>query len=113
MPNWKEYNVKSAPKEGTIVKAKLTKVTEGKVRDFVTGNGIAAWGDKNAAAINLTALTPDGAERNMLCTLPKDKTVPGNSKLGKWNTKYGKFPEVGDEVELIADEKGFFQFLLE
>ena len=125
------YNAKNAeegkgsnlPKDEILVGV-ITNIEDGKVKDFIPESAVEGWkGDVNSPAINLNLdITVEKGETKTVEKLTQmftyisenGKTIySSRSNLGKYNTKYGKLPEVGDQVKVITDEHGYGKIKIE
>lgn len=97
----------------TILDGKITKIEDGVVKDFVKNTD--AWDNSDSAAINVTVevknpVTQAAFNIHKLFTYTMEEqqmTYHVKSNLGKYKAKYGKLPEVGDDVKIITDSDGF------
>lgn len=102
------------PKVGDRMEATITDIKSDKLGNLIPPEILVKWesGDANAPAIEIVAECSDGAIRRRTIQLPVDNQVHPNSNLAKWRNSYGSFPSVGQKVFLLADTKGFYQFLV-
>lgn len=111
MNNLKE---KEMPKAGTKIDAKVTEIKSGVLGDFIEQSVLDTWKNANAndPAIEIHATTSEGFIRKRTLPTPKNEEVYPSSNLGKWKKTYGQYPHEGQEIYLIADGEGFYQFVL-
>jgi len=114
-----EYNPESlkmreTPKAGSRCDAIVEKIEAGTLGDFVAPDALAKWNGAKTTdtAIRVIARTTDGFERKK--TMPIDPTgaVHPKSNLAKWNAAYGGFPKEGQQIFMIADSEGYWQFFV-
>lgn len=91
----------------------IIEVQDGKVKDFVRPSVLEKFENKESTAINLIIEVLVGEERklinNFFTYIDEDgKTkFTKNSNLGKYVAKYEKAPEIGDQVKILSDSKGY------
>lgn len=111
------------PEEGDRVGAKIVDIESGVLRDFVRPEYLPSWAeDKNDAAsvevagektaIRITAKTKSGITKRRIFHYPPNMMVSPRSNLAKWRKVYGEYPHIGQEVELVADKDGYYDFLV-
>lgn len=112
--NPEEFKEKKVPKAGDRINAKVTEVKSGKLGDFVEKDALANWknADPESPAIEIIATTEEGHERKRTIPVPADGEVHPQSNLAKWKKSYGAYPSEGQEIFLIADGDGWYQFLI-
>lgn len=115
------YNAKEimeAKNEGPLGKDELyngviIEIQDGTVQDFVAPAALEKFNNKDSKAINLIVEVMMGDQRkliNQFYTYIDDDGITkytSNSNLGKYVSKYDKAPEVGDQVKVISDERGY------
>jgi hypothetical protein len=108
------YKDKPKPKAGTQINAVVKSIEDGKIKDFVGKEALTSWKNVNpdTQVIQVTAITETGFDRKKTIVTPMNDQVDERSNLGKWKAKYGAYPYVGQEIYLIADGDGYFQFAL-
>jgi hypothetical protein len=101
-----------------VLQGIITNISDGKVKDFVKNT--ENWkGDINGPAIEANIeVTYNGNKYdfNQLFTYSEEngKTAFSPlSNLGKYSKKYGKLPEVGDQVKCMTKADGFLKLKLE
>lgn len=120
------YNAKEAeetkgmaelPKD-TIFDGVIIDIKDGKVSDFIP-EGTPWKGDIENPAINLKVEVKVGDKQEQFTQLftyinedNKTKFTPG-SNLGKFNKKYGKLPETGDQIKIISNSDGYGKIKLD
>lgn len=106
------YTEKQLPKEGETMPATVTDIKEGTLGDFIPEEALAKWDNANAAdrAIQISALTQTGEIRKRVVQLPETEEIHPRSNLARWKANYGDYPKIGQEIVLIADKDGWFQF---
>jgi hypothetical protein len=96
---------------------KITAIKEGTKADF--------YGDEYWAAIKedkasieaqkkqpaLEVATENGA--TVVIAIPANKVVNPKSNLALWKKTYGKYPEVGQQINTKTDENGFQKVVIE
>lgn len=111
MYNPKEFEEKILPEAGDKIKAKIIQIDEGCLKEFVSEDAILKWGvSKDAPSIHIIAETSEGDVRKRVIVLPEDNKIHPQSNLGKWKTTFKEYPHVNQEIFLLADSKGFYQF---
>lgn len=108
-----EYKEKETVKEGTKQKAKVVSIEEGFIGQFIEEEVLSKWKgvDPQSPAIEVTVKADDGSQRKRVMPIPQDGYYHKNSNIAKWKRIYGGWPAIGQEVELIADNNGFWNFL--
>ena len=106
------FKEKVLPKVGTQIKGIVTNVEEGKLSDFVEADSLAKWQKANPEddCIQISCTTEDGLIRKRVIQLPTELEVHPKSNLANWKNKYGGYPALDQEIYLIADAEGWFQF---
>lgn len=99
--------------EGTVKDDEIISVEEGTLGKLIKNwdayvAGSQGEPDPNQAAIEVKSVL--GAR--MTISLPKTKEYHPKSNFGKWAKRYKSPPQVGQKVKVIANENGFFNFLL-
>jgi len=120
------YNAKDSKEmegvpAGVSAEGVIINIKDGKSRDFIkTDEARKSWkGDLDQTAIEVeieTKFKERSFKLSKMFTYTEEdgKTVFGtNSNLGKYNSYYGKLPEVGDKVKLLSNKDGFFRLLIE
>lgn len=79
-----------AIKQG-VIEAKIVKVEEGIVRDFVGEEYLDEFKDPDRGVIQVTIETPEGSTTTKILSM----SISKNSEIQKYKAKYGKYPEVG------------------
>ena len=104
---------KPVPKDGDRVKAVVKTVTKGVLKDFVPESVIATWDGRKPedAALEVSVTTEDGYNKTKVINYPENHMVSPKSVLAKWKKVYGQYPHDGQQIELVADEEGYYQFL--
>jgi hypothetical protein len=109
--NAKELDGRSLPKD-TILDGVITHIQDGKIKDFV--KDAAKWENPESDAIDLEIEmnTGDSMQKmHQLFTyiLSHDgrTSYTKSSNLGKYKIKYGKLPEVGDQLKIVTDGNGY------
>ena len=115
--NWKGYKLGEGRKPGDKEKGKVTGVEETTWRKYLTAKGkignIGSFEKPDDAQVLVRVEGADKVIAEDLLSMPKDgKEVAPNSNLGKYMQMYNKLPEVGDNVELMADKKGFWKLFV-
>jgi hypothetical protein len=112
-----EYNPESfvekkTPEIGDKKKAKVVEIKQGKLGELLERDVLERWkdADPEEQAIEVTAELENGMTRKKTITLPMGQEVHPKSNLGKWKKVYGDYPKVDQEIFLIADADGFYQF---
>lgn len=105
---------KTMPKAGTQIAATVSKIEEGTLKEFVPEDKLQKFENSSPEdrVLRVTAQSGEAGEieRNVLIMLPKDNEVHPKSKMAQWKKKYGDYPKEGQEVYLIADADGYYQF---
>lgn len=111
--NPEELQAQLTPKTGTRVKGKVTKIGKGTLGDFIQPDLLKTWegSQPDDPAIEVTIITSDGYEKRRVLKYPTNNMVSPKSNLAKWKKVYGGYPAEGQEIELVADENGFYQLL--
>ena len=117
------YNATNAKEQPTLPQDQIftgviTNIEDGTVSKFVKDT--TKWqGDVNQKAIEVNIEVIHNEikyDMNQLFTYneEKGKTVfSQKSNLGKYKGKYGKLPEVGDQVKLLTNKEGFLKLKLD
>ena len=123
MPYDSEKGKELVPEAGITAEGIVINIDDRQVKDFVTLNEEQKrnWkGDLDSEAINLTLeIFHDNKKLRIeqfftYKTNNEGQTEYGKkSNLGKYNTYYGKLPQVGDRVKTVTDVNGFFRLLIE
>lgn len=117
------YNPENA-KEGkgipqdTVLTDVITEIKDGTVKDFVKNT--EKWsGSVDTPCLELSInIEHDGKEYNFdqVMTYQEEEGVtiyPPKSNMGKYNKKYGKLPQKGDELKCVSDSNGFLKIKIE
>jgi hypothetical protein len=112
MYNPNEFVEKKVLKPGTTITAKVTDIKKGVLSDFMAAEVLAKWENTtpDAACIEVTATTADGFSRKKILPLPLTNEIHPKSNLAKWKKLFGAYPEEHQEIYLIADGEGYYQF---
>lgn len=115
--NWKGYTLGEGRKPGDKEKGKVIAIEETTWRKYLTANGkiqhLASFEKPDSPQIAVKAEGEDKVIVEDLLSLPeKGKEIAPNSNLGKYMQMYNKLPEVGDNVSLMADKKGFWKLFV-
>lgn len=115
-----EYNAEKLqevkiPLLGDKVKGIVVKIRKDELSKLLTPEVLKKWPSSRPEDIGIQVTaqleTIPPMENNFTMTLPKDGISVGpNSNLRKWKKAFGNFPIEGQEVYLIADEKGRYQY---
>jgi len=118
------YNAKESKEQmqlqpDKILNGVIATIDDGVVEDFVKNTD--KWqGDTKQKAINVTVDVDIGTDSkpqiSQLFTYLEEggKTVYSpKSNLGKYHKKYGKLPEVKDQIQVITDSDGFGKIKIE
>jgi len=126
------YNAKNAeeakgftgelPKD-TILTGIITKIEDGVVKEFISEEVAKNWqGDINSPGIRLTIEINIGEKEKEIVSIQQMYTYINEdgmtkytpkSNLGKFKLKYGKLPELGDQVKVITNENGYGKVKIE
>ena len=110
-----KLSVKKLPIAGTRTEAVVSRIEEGRLGDFVSAEALTKWDNPNpdAKSIRVTATNQDGVKADKIMSLPSEgNEVHPRSALGSWDRVYGGFPRVGQKVILLADENGYYRFIV-
>jgi hypothetical protein len=102
------------PVPGTKIEAVVLDIQSGLLRDFLTPEGLVNWKGCNGAekAINVTCVNhTEGFKRSKVLRFPEDGKAHPSSGFGIWKNVYGDYPHTQQKVYLIADAKGYYQFV--
>jgi len=110
--DWDKYKLVDGPKAGDKQKAEITKISETTWRKYLTDQGkadkIDSFERPDDPQLCIAVKAEDGKDIEQLFSMPKGDEISKISNLGMYNELYKKFPEVGDEIELMADKNGFW-----
>ena len=94
---------------------------DGKITDIRIGNSSEMFGDKQKydnrlgyiISVDVFMKGDNGEsikidEFDTFFSKPKPQFI-NKSKIGAYKKKYGKYPDVNDEVRVIVDDNGFYQ----
>lgn len=111
--NPEELQTQITPKAGNRVKAHVTSIQQGTLGDFIPPELLKSWdgSQPDDPAIEVTIHTVDGYQKRRVLKYPTNNMVSPKSNLAKWKKVYGGYPHIGQEIELVADEEGFYQLL--
>lgn len=104
---------KEVPKVGTKMTGKVIEVNEGKWSNFVSKENLAKFKnyDPFEDVIEVVAELEDGTKvKRSPLSVPKDGQVHPKSNLGQWKKQYLGYPTIGQEIECIVGENGFWEF---
>ena len=115
-PNKIEIGIPQTAPPNTRVDGIVIRIEEGTVKQFYSPEALAKYEDRNpeAAAINVVVehqYNNVPTQRSKTITLPPNNKAHPKSSMAKWIKQYGKPPEVGQQVKLVANEKGYFEIL--
>jgi len=100
----KQMKLRRQRAEGTIVDVQV-----GRLCDFIPKARLRNPDRGDLKAIQLIVQTPDQLRVKKAMVL----SCHPNSALMKYRQKFGKFPEIGDKIELTYDEStGFWRIIL-
>lgn len=104
--DWSSYE---EIKKGDIEKTKIIEIKQGKLGDFKADKYFEKKPEaKEREAIQI--ICENGAKEEI--NLPVTKKITPNSKLGKFKSTYGKYPEINLEINTIVDDNGFYSIVL-
>lgn len=105
-----EMQEKEVPAKGTTTTAKVEEINEGILRDFVSDEVLKGWEKANpeTPTLQVIAMTPEGFPFKTTMTLPSGNEVHPASKMAMWRRLFGDYPDVEQEIKLVADGKGFW-----
>jgi len=113
------HNAKEQPRlpPDTILNGVIINITDGQVKDFIKSE---KWeGDLQNPAIDITTEVLHQNNKYTFSQVMTYKEEQGttvyapNSNMGRYKKKYGKLPEVGDQVKVITDKDGFLKLKLD
>lgn len=102
-------------KPGTKLKAKITKIETGELKEFITDpEKLDKWVncDPSDHFIRVFAESDSGHVITKLIYLRNDNLVHPRSNLAKWKLLYGDYPRISQQVELVVDDSNNLQFML-
>jgi hypothetical protein len=105
---------KVMPKPGERTNATITEIKTGKLGEFVDKDVLSTWknADPESPVIEISASIGDSMTRKKIIHVPPSGQVHPLSNLAKWKKTYGDYPRQGQQVFLVADEEGFYQFVV-
>ena len=110
-----QVKVVDKPSNGQRVNAVVASVEQGVLKDFIDFETLLKWKEKQPEkpCIKVTAQLENGDKRYIVLSLPSDgKSAHHLSKLAKWIKSYAGAPKEGQQIYLIADGQGYYQFHL-
>jgi len=115
--DFSKAKIVEGPKPGDKQKAQIVRIEDTTWRKYLTANGrlnsIGSFENPDATQVLIGIKTVDGREFDELFTAPEDITkISAISNLGKYHELYKKFPAVKDNVEVMADSKGFWKLFV-
>jgi len=106
------FKEKEIPTAGNKITAKVAEIKSGVLKDFIDKDALEKW--KNSTpddpCIEVVVVCEDGTQRKRTMPYPADGAIDPRSNLGKWKKAYGVYPAEGQDLFLIADAEGFYQF---
>lgn len=118
--NTKEVEAKSLLPKDSILDGVIIQIDDGVQRDFVSKDAQVNWkGNLDYKAINVIIEVVHEKqsvkiEKIFTYSLEDGKTCYSDlSNLGKYKAKYDKMPEVGDQVKVITNDRGFGKIKLD
>ena len=105
-----DYTVstKPAPKPGTKAKATITELKELKAADiFKTGAR-----NPEQLVFAIFAKVDDWQGRIGAINKPNSKQISTKHKLAAFKQRYKNFPKIGMQVDVVANEKGYWKLEL-
>lgn len=100
-------------KPGSKISGTVTRIESGFLRDFLDPIQWEAWHAKEKdLAIKVIVTSERSGSFNKLIRIQPDGMVLPKSSLNSWKKAYGDYPRVGQNVELRANESGFFEFFV-
>jgi len=79
---------------------KIIDIQIGIVKDFVEEEALEKWrGNINTQCMQLIIKNPDDAEIKQILTF----SAHPQSNLQRWKRRYGKYPELDDEIQMRHD----------
>lgn len=103
------------PVVGERIDAVITTIEEATLAEFIPAEAAKKWEnfDGKIKAIKITAMTSDNRTFHKVLTLPADpKNVNAKSNFARWKKVYADWPHPEQKVFLLADDNGFFNFLV-
>jgi hypothetical protein len=103
--------------EGTRIPGVVIDIKEGKLSEFVSGEITSKWkdADPQQPVINVTMeATHEGNtfRRSQTINLPMGTNCHAKSKMARWIKINKGAPKVGQKIEMMADQNGYFQAFL-
>lgn len=102
----------------SIVEAVIVNIESGRVKDFV--KNLTGWKDPDQTAILVHTEAKQGEQvvkdtHVFTIIYGKDGAVEYNvkSNIGKYASKYGHLPKVGDKIRIMTNSEGFGHIKLE
>lgn len=109
-----EYKIGKPALAGTIMKGTILSVEEGVVKDYVAD--LTKWSntEPDQKCMNLSIGAENGRDFTRLFTVnvSAEGEISPMSNLGKFFTRYGKFPEANMQVSLVVNAKGWLDLLI-
>ena len=102
------------PKIGERINGTVSAIETGKIADLIGHEALQEWRNIKAddPAIRVAVKLSDGTTMRKTMTMPPENQVHPKSNMAKWKKIYGGYPRVGQEVFLIANEEGYYEFVL-
>lgn len=101
------------PKDDIIIGVVIV-INDGTPRQFISENYHKEWkGNLDNPAIEVVAEVVQDGKKILINKVMPYKEEDGvtvyssQSNIGKYKKKYGKLPEVGDQVKIVTDDNGF------
>lgn len=110
-----EIKVVEKPQSGSRINGKVVLVEQGMLKDFIPFETLLKWKEEKPEkrVIKVTSQLETGISKDIVITLPEDgKNAHHLSKMAKWVKSYGSAPAEGQNVYLIADGQGYYQYHL-
>jgi len=110
--DWTEFEELQPLKVGTVHKAKINSIKQGKLTDFLEISIAQKWGDTEQIVLRVEYSTEHGYKNNKLFGLPTNKKISPNSNLAKFKKTYGKYPEENMEVNVKVNDNGVISLIM-
>ena len=98
----------------TIVAGKVTSIQSGPIRNFV--KDLTKWEcPETAEVIQVHVMGEHNGltiESATIIMLPTDKIIRPRSTLAKWQSGYGKLPEIGQDVQMKMNADGYWKVVM-
>jgi len=107
----KKMKMLDLPKMGEIVKAKITDIEVGTKSQYFGLDNVKE-GQEGEACIKVT-FEYNKMLGNKIFSMPESLSeIHPKSTLGKFFKTYGSFPELGQEINIKINDKGFFDVII-